>query len=274
MFMKHDRNALSGKTERNILGRNQVAMTKGALYSLFLVLVLIATAVGKERYSCPAAIHTLYSRNAISLDSASQHTVRVISPDGKKTLLARTVEDPKNQDELQIRYTVKFAGKTFQTRLYGFNGEAAWSPDSHAFAVTQTEGGGGLGSRVYIFYVDESGLRKLDVSLPIEKDFGNPVKCEVAVPPNTGFVAWKADSSTLLVAAEVVPVSICHCMGTYRVYEVGLPARTILKTYSQTEAKHQFWDLLGCELRDADDRCVKTLERYINSKNSKLAIPK
>src|SRR5260370_6122260 len=168
------------KTERNILGRNQVAMTKGALYSLFLVLVLIATAVGKERYSCPAAIHTLYSRNAISLNSASQHTVRLISPDGKKTLLARTVEDPKNQDELQIRYTVKFAGKTFQTKLVGFNGEVAWSTDSHAFAVTQTEGGGGLGSRVYVFYVDETGLRKPGGAFPLEDDFGNPVKCEVA----------------------------------------------------------------------------------------------
>ena len=141
----------------------------------------------------------------------------------------------------------------------------AWSSDSKAVAITQTEGGGGLGSRLYVFYVEKSRITKLDVSRPIEKDFGNPVRCDVSVPPNTGFISWKGGSSTLLVAAEIVPVSICDCSGAYRVYEVSLPTLTIAKTYSQTEARKQFKDMLGSELRDADDECVKKLERHSRS---------
>jgi hypothetical protein len=128
---------------------------------------------------------------------------------------------------------------------------------------------------VYVFYVDKDGIRKLDVSGPIEKDFGYPVRCDVKVPPNTGFIAWQTDSSTLLVAAEVVPVSICDCSGTYRVYQMKLPTLTIARTYSQTEAKRQFGKLLGSELRDADDSCVKILERngHHTAQRSKTTSP-
>src|SRR5581483_4433504 len=115
-------------------------------------------------------------------------------------------EDSKDQDNLYIEYRVITGGKTFRERLTGFNGEVAWSPDSKAFAVTQTEGGGGIGSRVYVFSVNANGLKKLNVSQPIEKNFGNPVRCEVPAPPNTAFVRWGSNSSTLWVAAEVVPV--------------------------------------------------------------------
>jgi len=152
--------------------------------------------------------------------------------------------------------------KTVVTRLLGFNGEIAWSPDSEAFAVNQTEGGGGLGERVYVFSINSHGLQKLDISRVIERDFGHPVRCEVKTPPNTGFISWGSDASTLLVAAEVVPVSICKCMGTFRVYEINLPSLTIARTYSQTEAKQKFRSLLGPELRGADDSCIATLERH------------
>jgi hypothetical protein len=55
-------------------------------------------------------------------------------------------------------------------------------------------------------------------------------------------------------------------MGTYRVYEVGLPDLRILQAYSQTEAKLKFRDEMGCELRDADDKCVEAIERYARTK--------
>lgn len=228
----------------------------------FTVLTLITPAMALEKNSCPNSPHTLYSRRAASLDS----DVRIVSPDGRKTLVTKTVPTPEDPDEFEIDYTVTFAEKTFTARLPGFNGEVAWSPDSKAFAVTQTEGGGGLGSRVYVFYVDYDQMTELDVSLPIEKDFGTPVKCDIPISPNTGFISWKTDSSVLLVAAEVVPVSVCECSGTYRVYEMDLPTLKIAKKYSQTEAKSQFWDLLGCELRDADESCVKDLERKETSR--------
>jgi hypothetical protein len=233
---------------------------------LLLLTFAVAATAQEHRNSCRQGFHTLYSHSATTLDPAFGHPVIISSPDHSKTLSARTAEDPKDPDGLHINYTVRIGGKTFKTKLLGFNGEVAWSPDSKAFAVTQTEGGGSLGSRVYAFFVDETELKKLDVSTPIERDFGTPVKCEVKVPPNTGFVHWGVDSSTLLVAAEVVPVSICSCMGTYRVYEMALPSLTIVRAYSQTEAKKRFWGELGCELRDADDKCVPGVERHFRTK--------
>lgn len=220
-----------------------------------------------QRSSCPKGFHTLYSKKATSLDAAFTRSVRLTSPDGKKVLSIRTVEDSRDPDGLHVDYNVRFAGKTFRTKLLGWNGEVAWSPDSREFVVTQTEGGGGLGSRVYVFLVGETGLTKLDVSKPIEKDFGNPVKCEPpSIKPNTGFVRWEDDS--LLVAAEIVNVSVCHCMGTYRVYEMNVPDLTIRRTYSQLEAKKLFWADLGCELRDASERCVSAVEDYAQKRRA------
>jgi hypothetical protein len=234
----------------------------GWLISIVLTLCALPL-LEAQRSSCPQGFHTLYSKKATTLDPAFTRPVRLTSPDGKKLLSVRIVEDSHDPDGLHISYRVRFAGKTRTTELPGFNGEIAWSPDSKAFAVTQTEGGGGLGSRVYVFFVGEAGLTKLDVSEPIEKDFGNPVKCEPAsIKPNTGFVRWGQDSSSLLAAAEIVNVSVCDCMGTYRVYEINLPALTVRRAYSQTEAKKLFWTDLGCELRGADDRCVSIVEDY------------
>ena len=253
--------------------RINIRVMSVVLPTLVAHLLLCSPAVAQQHNTCPPSKHTLYSRHAVSLDDASDHPVRVVSPDGKKVLLARTIQDDRDPDGMHISYTVGVAGRTFTTRLLGFNGEVAWSPDSKAFAVNQTEGGGGLGTRVYVFFVEEDGLRKLDVSSPIEKDFGHPVQCEIEVPPNTGFISWRSDSSALLVAAEVVPVSICKCMGTYRVYETSLPSLTIKQTYAQPEAQERFKGLLGCELRDRDDSCSAILERNIR-RRAGLAPPK
>jgi hypothetical protein len=206
-----------------------------------------------------------YSSKASSLNSASEHAVSVRSPDGQKIVIARTIYGNKASDEFHISYGVHIAGKRFRTRLPGFNGEVAWSPDSKAFAVSETEGGGGIGARVYVFFVDADGLQKLDVSEPIEKDFGHPVQCEVKVPPNTGVVSWGSDSSTLYIAAQVIQVSLCKCMGTFRVYEINLPSLTIVRAYSQKESEKRFKGLLGCELRDINDSCVKQLEQHFQS---------
>ncbi len=224
------------------------------------LVVLLAASLGlsaEQKHSCPEGPHTLYSKRAVSLDSGLE---RLRSPDGKKLLTVRTVEDQKDPDGLHLSFTVNVAGKKFSTRLLGFNAEVLWSQDSTAFAVTQTEGGGGIGYRVYVFYVGETGLKKVGVSRIVEKAFGSPVKCEVPVPPNTGFIDWLGGSDRILVAAEVVPVSVCQCSGMFKVYELSLPEVQILQTYSQIEAKQKFSNLLGCELRDANDKCAERLQ--------------
>ena len=182
-------------------------------------------------------------------------------------MIARTIYSDKDSDEFHIDYSVRVAGKTFRARLPGFNGEITWCPDSQAFAVSETEGGGGIGARVYVFFVGADGLQQLDVSEPIERDFGYPVQCEVKIPPNTGVVSWGTDSSTLYVAAQVIHVSLCKCMGTFRVYEINLPSLTIVRAYSQKESKKRFAGLLGCELRDVGDSCVKALEQHFRKAN-------
>jgi hypothetical protein len=148
-------------------------------------------------------------------------------------------------------------GKHFKERLSGWRTEVLWSPDSKAFAANQTVGGGGIGQRTYVFYLTVDGLRKIDVSATVEKSFGSPVKCEVPAAPNTAILKW-LDSKRILVVAEVVPVSICKCSGTFQTYEVSLPDLEIVHVYTQAETRRRFPDALGCELRGADDRCARS----------------
>ena len=217
---------------------------------LIAVLVLVSAIASAQQPSC--ATKTLYSLASISL---AEDVTQIKSPDSKKTLVVR-----REREERMI-YTVTYKGRSFKATLPGFNGEVAWSPDSQAIAVSETEGGGGIGSRVYLFFIQESGLKKVETSKPIEMEFGNPVLCETKVPPNTGFVAWGKDSSRVFVAAEIVPISLCKCMGAYRVYELKVPELEVVRTYSQVDARKEFANLLGCELRKPmEEGCVEKLE--------------
>jgi hypothetical protein len=182
---------------------------------------------------------------------------QVKSPDGENELAIENLRDDKDPDGY-VSYRVTVGEKHFSARLSGWRTEVLWSPDSRAFAVNQTEGGGGIGQRAYVFYLEDGGLRKVDVFAPIEKAFGSRVKCEVPVSPNTAIVQW-LDSSRILVAAEVVPVSICPCRGAFRMYELQLRDLEIMHVYNQAESKGLFGDALGCELRNADNSCAKDL---------------
>lgn len=226
--------------------------------SLALLAMLFSIAPGQatvQNDPCPQGPHTLYSQRAISLDSGSE---KIKSPDGKKLLTVSISHAPEDAEEPEMVFTVTIAKRAYSARLPGFDAEVLWSPDSSAFAVNETEGGGGIGVRVYVFYVSEAGLKKVVVSGAIEKVFGTPVKCEVPVPPNTAFVDWLGGrADRLLVAAEVVPVSICECSGMFKLYEVTLPNLRIVNTYKQAEGVRKFRALLGCELRDPNAGCAE-----------------
>lgn len=196
----------------------------------------------------------LYSARVVTLDTTIENFK---SPDGRKALTVKRVEDDKDPDGVHVTFTVTVGAKQFQTQLLGFNSEVLWSPDSAAFAVTQTEGGGGFGYGAYVFFADENGVRKIDLSENIRKVFHTPGKCDSPVSPNFGVVDWLYGSDKILVAAEVVPVSVCECMGAFRLYEVSLPNLKIQKSYSQLQGKQKFWPVLGQELRSASDDCAK-----------------
>jgi len=220
---------------------------------LVVAIILPVAAFTQQRQtSCDTTRdHALYSWKAAVLTDTLE------SPDAKKVLAMKRLP-PADDDEGSIRYTVAVGGRQFSAQLPGFNAEISWSPDSSAFAVTETEGGGGIGYGAYIFRIGEGDLQKTDLSPLVAKAFGSPAKCEVPVPPNVGFIGW-LDCRHVLVAAEVVPVSICQCMGMFAAYEISLPELRIVRKYSQLEAKKKFWGLLGCELRDADDGCAGAL---------------
>jgi hypothetical protein len=222
-----------------------------------LLLAVAASARGQAKTSCnTSGPHTLYSEHASTIEQGD-----IKSPDGRKVLRATRVPDTSGRTEGRLKFSVTDRGKRYWAELPGFDAEVTWSPDSSAFAVTQTEGGGGIGYRVYVFYVDANELRKVTVSPPIEKAFGTPTKCEVPVRPNTGFVTWLQGSERLLVAAEVVPVSICECSGLFSLYEVHLPDLRIVNNFDQSAAKKKFADVLGCELRDAKNCSTTNLRR-------------
>ena len=135
-----------------------------------------------------------------------------------------------------------------------------WSPDSKGFAANQTVGGGGIGERAFVFYLEKNQLRRVDIFRRVEEMFGSPVKCEVPVPPNTAVIQWLG-SKRVLVAAEVVPVSICQCSGTFQTYELSLPDLRVLRVYPQAKSKELLIDELGCELQLADDRCARSWQK-------------
>lgn len=189
----------------------------------------------------------LYARHGI------ENRGKIRSPDRTKTLVLRFHDDDKSIGYISL--VLREGQSTLATRLDGFRSEILWSPDSSRFAVNQTTGGGGFGQKTYVFSVQSGRLRKIDVSLPVEKAFGSPVKCELPIPPNTAIIKW-LDSNTVLVVAEVVPVSICKCSGSFRSYEVSLTDLGIKRSYSQAETNRLFFDSLGCELRNPQSTCA------------------
>ncbi len=75
------------------------------------------------------------------------------------------------------------------------------------------------------------------------------------MPPNTAIIKW-LDADTVLVVAEVIPVSICKCSGSFKSYVVSLTDLTIKGSYSQAETKRLFSDSLGCELQKPQSACA------------------
>jgi hypothetical protein len=212
-----------------------------------VIAVSLATAqpgASQEKVGCTDL--PLYSSSASELRATT-------SPDGQKHLTIRA-------DGSHLSYIVRTDKGYFTARLRGFRAEVLWSPDSSSFAVNQTEGGGGIGQRTYVFFVRRNGLQRMDVSSPVEKAFGAPVKCEVRVPPNIAVLQW-LDSKNILMVAEIVNESLCKCSGTFKAYKLSLPNLKILESYTQSETRRLFPNALGCELRGADDACARSWQK-------------
>jgi hypothetical protein len=217
---------------------------------LAICLFLSVTLSTAKQPSAPCANQPLFSALSVEPESAKK---KIQSPDGQSWITVALEDDPKDPDGLYTRVTVTRKGKRLSARLDGFRSEILWAGNSRSFIVNQTEGGGGFGQRAYLFQITSNGLHKIDLSAPVERAFGFAGDCELRVLPQTAALGWLA-ADRILMAAEVVNVSVCKYPGTFKTYELSLPSLHVVASHTQRASKRLFPRLLGCELRDANDR--------------------
>ena len=135
--------------------------------------------------------------------------------------------------------------------------EIGWSPTSDLFFVTYSDGGSVGTYHVSAYRFADANLMKIDPTPAVRRDFQRRYpNCFSPEQPNIAGIAWSADATRLLVAAEVLPHANCDDMGTFALYAVAVPDGKIIDRIPQVIAKALLHDALGPELRGADDRCL------------------
>lgn len=227
------------------------------LPSLAIIYVVSVSPIfGKSNRTCQLGSGApLFSKNATLVENNNATHV-IVSPDRQQRLIAQVnsiEEDPTGYRTLlklqRGRRTV------FRESLSGWGAEIAWSPDSKAFFVTETVGGGGIGYRTYVFFTQGLKVQKVEISHVIAGRYDTPKGCIGPIKPNIAAVGWLEASARLLIVAETVPVSVCKCPGAFTAYEMEFPEKVIVRELSQAEAKRQYSSLLGCLLENAPNNC-------------------
>ena len=188
-------------------------------------------------------------------------TLNIPSPDGKKRISVLPINKPDSDAATIV--TVYAFDKAFHTRIgEKVDAEVLWSPDSEAFLVTYSDGGGAGTYHAKVVYVRPTGLQYIE-PVPNGRKLFAP-HCFEPEYPNVGGFGWLGtDSGHILIAIEVPPHSSCASMGTFRAYEIAVPSGDVIAQYDQIEAKTRFAGQMGNWLRSADDTCVQKPERCI-----------
>lgn len=200
----------------------------------------------------------MFGRNAVSIwerlfvRGANGRTL-LVSPNGHSRLRARQILATGEVEEDRLLIDLSGAvGRHDIPLIAGVGAEAIWNPG--ADAVLLSASGGGLNGMYDLLLIDRRGVRNLAPA--IRRRFGHPVRCDYPEPPNVAGIDWLPNGN-LLAAAETVHHSICDSFGTFKAYEVDPARMRIVREYDQIEAKRRFRALLGWELVDAPDRCVR-----------------
>ena len=127
--------------------------------------------------------------------------------------------------------------------LVGWPAELAWSPDSKAFFVTQTDAGldGTWYSRVFL--VERDAVRVVDPAREAASRFRAQYSCARPEGLNAVAVAWLAGARQLLVVTEALPHSRCLAG-----YVVAMPSARIERELTADALKRDFGALLGPRL--------------------------
>jgi hypothetical protein len=195
----------------------------------------------------------LFSRSATPIWSSDAITIP--APDGKKAIVVKSPVNGAGEETHTV--LVRVGSHIYRTKIGTLvNAEAAWAPDSKAFFVTYSDGGNVGTYHVRIVYVTDSGIRVVE-PVPNGRKLFKPT-CFDSELPNVGAIGWVGkDSSQLAIAVEVPPHSSCASMGTFRVFLLGLPNGDVISEFGQLESKKKFSEILGSELKNAEDSCIK-----------------
>jgi hypothetical protein len=179
-----------------------------------------------------------------------------VSPDGRNTVSLRLIDD--NADDFPSEVKVLTPNGMLRTTIhFGLNAQVLWSEDSRAFAITgSSEGANGL-YHTDVFYIDSGRLRRVPLTLLLERAFGHPVRCDWAESPNVVALKWLDGSKTLLLATQIIYHSNCDSFGTFTGFVVDVENLRVLKRFNQIEVKHLLGSDLGPWLRETDDKCVR-----------------
>jgi hypothetical protein len=176
-----------------------------------------------------------------------------ISPDGKKTVTVRRVGKETPDTEMIVRSD----GTILRARVrFGLNAEVLWSSDSEAFAITGSAEGANGQFQTDVFYVASDRLRRVPLTLLLERAFGHPVRCGSPEVPNVVAVEWITPSKRLLLATQIIHHSNCDSYGTFAGFVVDLEKMQVVRRLNQIAMKREFGAHLGPELRDANDSCL------------------
>ena len=170
--------------------------------------------------------------------------------------LRKIVTRPSSDGETTI-FAVDENGHEFAIESTAWScPEIGWSPTSALFFVTYSDGGTVGTYHVSVYRISAGQIGKIDLTEAVRRDSQRHYpKCDSPEEPNITGVAWSADSTKLLVAAQVLPHSNCDNMGTFSLYTVTVSNGRIIGRIPQLAAKASLYGVLGQELRAADDGC-------------------
>jgi len=211
-------------------------------------------AVGKTSWFTPHG-NGVFSAAAESVckGSGAESNAEIWSPNHVRKIVTRT----SSEEGTTLLFAIDEDGHEFAIETEAWScPEIGWSATSTLFFVTYSDGGAVGTYHVSVYRISAGRMEKIDLTRAVRRDFQRHYpKCDSPEEPNIAAVAWSADSTKLLVAAQVLPHSNCDNMGTFSLYTVTVSNGRIIDRIPQLAAKASLYGVLGQELRAAEDGC-------------------
>lgn len=241
-------------------------MTVGAKWLVFISVIALtctSTATGQNA--------GFYSRNATPIwdrIAGGKKPLFIRAPDRLSVVRAEYFEQG-NDEHVSLVVSGAIGTKTINIGP-GIGSELLWAEDSHGFFVTTSDEGANGAYRLLVIGRFGGVLQMKELTNVVAVAFGHPVRCGSPESPNVAGVAW-LPSGDLLAVAEIIDHSNCDSFGTFRMYKVDPRVMRIIRTFNQLQAKAQFRRLLGQELINAPNECIRNPKScFVNTNHPEL----